>query len=104
MTNLDALKALHRIRQYLLCVDQQLDVLTYPKENSMDPIDPKLAQIVSGIDAAANAIAARMQSLVDKANSAGSLTADEVEAALRPEINRLQAMGSDPTAPTQGAL
>lgn len=67
-------------------------------------IDPTIADLLSKIDSATTAVAARIQSLIDKANNAGQLTSAEIAAALQPEVDRLTALGSDPDnpVPSQG--
>lgn len=58
------------------------------------PVDPKVAALITQFDAATNAIAARIQKLID----AGGLNA-ESEAALQAEVTKLTALGADPEAP-----
>lgn len=58
------------------------------------PVDPKVAALITQFDAATNAIAARIQKLID----AGGLNA-ESEAALQAEVTKLTALGADPEVP-----
>lgn len=55
--------------------------------------------ILERIDAATNAVAAKLQALIDTANSAGSATAAEVNAALGPLVTNLEALAADPANP-----
>lgn len=55
--------------------------------------------LLAKIDAATNAIAAKLQKLIDAAANAGSVSEAEVRAALQPEVDRLTALGADPTNP-----
>lgn len=57
-------------------------------------VDPKVAALVTEFDSATNAIAARIQKLID----AGGLNA-ESQAALQSEVDKLTALGSDPSDP-----
>lgn len=50
------------------------------------------------IDTATNVIAARIQTLIDKIDQ-GTVTPEQVAEALQPEVDKLTAMGSDPTVP-----
>lgn len=57
-------------------------------------VDPKVAALIAEFDTATNAIAARIQRLID----AGGLS-PESQAALEGEVAKLTALGSDPEAP-----
>lgn len=61
-------------------------------------IDPKVAALIAEFDAATNAIAARIQRLID----AGGLTA-ESQAAFQSEVDKLNALGADPAQPVPAA-
>jgi hypothetical protein len=50
------------------------------------------------IDAATNAIAVRIQTLIDKID-AGAATPEEIAAVLQPEVDRLTELGKDPANP-----
>lgn len=91
------LQALHEIRRKLLVAGQGLDILLL-KETDM--VDPTITAVIKDIDDATNAIAARIQKLIDDAAAAGSLTAAEVVAALAPEVAKLKLMGANPAPPT----
>lgn len=97
MTQLQALLLLHGIRRKLGDSAQQLDLLLIKEKNKM--IDPTITAVIADIDAATNAIAARIQKLIDDATSAGSVSAAEVVAALGPEVAKLRALGADPGVP-----
>lgn len=60
-------------------------------------VDPTITAVIQKIDDATNAIAARIQKLIDAATTAGTLSAAEVVAALQPEVDKLNALGSDGT-------
>jgi len=55
--------------------------------------------ILARIDTATNGIAVKLQALIDKADQAGTVTAAEINAALGPEVLRLEALAADPANP-----
>ena len=65
---------------------------------SMSQVLDQVRDFAAKIDAATNAIAARIQTLVDKVN-AGTATPEEIAAVLQPEVDRLTEMGKDPSNP-----
>jgi methyl-accepting chemotaxis protein len=65
---------------------------------SMSQVLDQVRDFAAKIDEATNAIAARIQTLVDKVN-AGTATPEEIAAVLQPEIDRLTEMGKDPSNP-----
>lgn len=95
MTQMQTLQALHSIQDKLLAAAQGLDILLI-KEKHM-AVDPTITAVIAQIDDATNAIAARIQKLIDAANASGSVSAAEVVAALGPEVAKLQALGADGT-------
>ena len=97
MTNAEALRVLHRIQKNILAVTQGLDNLEL-EEREM-AVDPTITAVIGQIDDATNAIAARIQALIDAAVAQGSVSAAEVVAALQPEVTKLQALGADPGNP-----
>ncbi len=98
MSNGEALATLHRILNTITALDQKLDVFAIKEKKDM-PLDPTVTAVIAQIDAATNAIAARIQRFIDAANTSGSMTAAEIVAALQPEADRLTAMGADPDNP-----
>lgn len=93
MTNVEQLKILHRIRRTLLCIEQMLDLAEAERE-AVTMVDPKIAALCEQFDTATNAIAVRIQKLID----AGGLS-PESEAALTSEVAKLNALGKDPENP-----
>jgi hypothetical protein len=91
------LQSLQRVQRALLSIEQGLDIFDFKEKALM--IDPSIAKLISAIDDATNAIAARLQRLIDAANAAGSQSAGEIVAALQPEVARLTALGADPANP-----
>jgi methyl-accepting chemotaxis protein len=65
---------------------------------SMSQVLDQVRDFAAKIDEATNAIAAKIQTLVDKVN-AGTATPEEIAAVLQPEIDRLTEMGKDPSNP-----
>lgn len=63
-------------------------------------VDVTITEVIKKIDDATNAIAARIQKLIDAATTAGSVSAAEIVAALQPEVDKLTALGADPVNPT----
>lgn len=97
MTNVELLQTLQRIQNSVAVMKQILDVEDLKKQGEATMVDPKIAEIASLMDAATNAIAARIQRLID----AGGLS-PESEAVLRAEVANLQALGQDPNNVTAG--
>lgn len=62
-------------------------------------MDQETTAIIKRIDDATNKVATKLQALIDKANSAGTVTAAEIRAALEPEVQRLEGLGADPANP-----
>ena len=95
MTNLDALKILHKFQRLQLHVEQASEVRDlYERGESNMPVDPKVAEIIKKFDVATDAIAARIQKYIDT----GGMNA-ETEAALTAEVAKLEALGRDPNDP-----
>ena len=91
MTNLDALQVLHHAQRTVLGIQQGLDVLEL-KERTM-AIDPTVQNVITALDQATSAVAARIQNIIDNPPNS---TADLV-AALQPEVDKLNALGSQGT-------
>ncbi len=70
-------------------------------EGRMSEVSDLVKDYASKIDAATNAIAARIQKLIDQL-AAGTVSPDEVKAALQPEVDKLTALGQDPAVPPVG--
>jgi hypothetical protein len=88
---------MQRIEARMLHINHLLDLEAEgKKETTM--IDPKVAKLITEFDAATNAIAARIQKLID----AGGLN-PESEAALQAEVDKLTALGQDPANPVPTA-
>jgi methyl-accepting chemotaxis protein len=66
--------------------------------DAMSQVLDQIKDYAAKIDKATNAIAARIQALVDKVNS-GTASAEEIAAVLQPEVDRLTEMGKDPANP-----
>lgn len=86
------------IQRALLLADQSLDLLQL--EEAHMSVDVTITEVIKKIDDATNAIAARIQKLIDAATTAGSVSAAEIVAALQPEVDKLTALGADPVNPT----
>lgn len=76
----------------LLEMQQAIDRAELQEKDSM--VDPKVAALITQFDTATDAIAARIQKLID----AGGLS-PESEAALQSEVDKLNALGQDPANP-----
>ncbi len=61
----------------------------------MSQVLEQVKDFAAKIDDATNAIAARIQTLIDKVN-AGTATPEEIAAVLQPEVDRLTELGKDP--------
>jgi hypothetical protein len=62
---------------------------------SMSQVLDQIKDYAVKIDEATNAIAARIQALIDKVN-AGIATPEEIAAVLQPEVDKLSELGKDP--------
>ena len=72
--------------------------LILERMENMSQVLDQVRDFAAKIDEATNAIAARIQTLVDKVN-AGTATPEEIAAVLQPEVDRLTEMGKDPSNP-----
>jgi len=91
MTNLEALQALHHTQRALLDITQNLDVLEL-KEREM-PIDTTVQNVINALDTATTNVATRIQALIDNPPNSTA----ELVAALQPEVDKLSALGTQPT-------
>ena len=98
MTFIELLKILHRMQIRFLRIRQLLDLAELSKEEQDMAVDPKVAALIQEFDAATDAIAARIQRLID----AGGLSADS-QAALQAEVDKLNLLGQDPNNPVPPA-
>ncbi len=64
----------------------------------MSQVLDQVKDFAAKIDEATNAIASRIQTLIDKIN-AGTATPEEIAAVLQPEVDRLTELGKDPSNP-----
>lgn len=71
------------------------------KENQM--VDDQIKALAKKLDDATTAVAQRLQTLIDKANAAGSLAASEIAQFLAPEVEHLTALAADPGNPVPTA-
>jgi hypothetical protein len=86
MTQLELVKRLHVIQHRLLDIKQLLEI--HDLEGADMAVSKAVQDILDAVDAATNAIAARIQALVD----ASGLNADE-KAAFAAEVTKLTALG-----------
>ena len=73
-------------------------ILIMEKIEDMSQVLDQVKDFAAKIDEATNAIAARIQTLIDKIN-AGTATPEEIAAVLQPEVDRLTELGKDPANP-----
>ena len=92
MTQLEVLQTGYKIRQRFAALNFALDVADLKEPNEM--VDPKVSALITEFDTATDKIAARIQALIDN----GSLNADS-QAALQAEVDKLNALGQDPSNP-----
>ncbi len=62
-------------------------------------LDQSTIALLGRIDTATNGIAARIQAFVDAANKAGGATPAEINAALQPEVDKLEGIANNPNVP-----
>src|SRR4051794_31746257 len=74
--------------------------LLLSKENQMDD---QIKALAKKLDDATTAVAQRLQTLIDKANQAGTLAAAEISQFLQPEVDHLTALAADPGNPVPTA-
>jgi hypothetical protein len=70
-------------------------LLMIERIKDMSQVLDQVKDFAAKIDEATNAIAARIQTLIDKI-SAGTATPEEIAAVLQPEVDRLTELGKDP--------
>ena len=73
-------------------------LLMIERLKDMSQVLDQVKDFAAKIDEATNAIAARIQTLIDKIN-AGTATPEEIAAVLQPEGDRLTELGKDPANP-----
>jgi hypothetical protein len=73
-------------------------ILIIERMEDMSEVVDQMKDFAAKIDAATNAIAARIQTFIDKVN-AGTATPEEIAAVLQPEVDRLTDLGKDPSNP-----
>ena len=73
-------------------------ILVLERIEKMSQVLDQVKDFAAKIDEATNAIAARIQTLIDKIN-AGTATPEEIAAVLQPEVDRLTELGNDPANP-----
>jgi hypothetical protein len=84
------------LRRQQRILDNQTTIIE--RVEDMSQVLDQIKDFAAKIDEATNAIAARIQALVDKVN-AGTATPEEIAAVLQPEVDRLTEMGKDPANP-----
>jgi hypothetical protein len=88
--------AIERIlRQQKRIINNQIIIIE--RIESMSQVLDQIKDYAAKIDQATNAIAARIQVLIDKVN-AGTATPEEIAAVLQPEVDKLSELGKDPAA------
>lgn len=69
------------------------------QEKKIMALQQETKDLIQAVDDATNAVAAKLQKLIDAASTAGSLSEAEVRAALQPEVDRLKALGASDDNP-----
>ena len=62
-------------------------------------MNTEMTELLTRLDAASNEVAADIQTLIDRANESGSLTAAEIAVALGPKVAFLEQLGASTNAP-----
>jgi hypothetical protein len=88
------------LRKLLRCRGQILNnqKLILERINTMSLILDHIRDFAARIDTATNAIALRIQGLIEQINE-GTVTPEEITALLQPEVDRLTELGRDPETP-----
>ena len=84
------------LRRQARILNNQIHILE--RLEDMSEVLDQVKDFAAKIDAATNAIAVRIQTLIDKVN-AGTATPEEIAAVLQPEVDRLTELGKDPSNP-----
>lgn len=92
MTVREALVIMQRAQLQMLQLHQLLDLINLQEGDKM--VDPAVAAIIQEFNVETDAVAARIQRLID----GGALSADS-KAALEVVVTRLHALGQDPANP-----
>ena len=71
--------------------------LILERMSKMSQVLDQIKDYAAKIDEATNAIATRIQALIDKVN-AGTATPEEIAAVLQPEVDKLTELGKDPAS------
>lgn len=93
----DFISQLHN-NQLLIEINKKLDKLIRINKE-LKSMNQQTIQLLNDIDAASNELAADIQVLIDKANTNGSATAEEINAALAPKVAFLKQLAADTNAP-----
>jgi hypothetical protein len=83
------------LRRQRRIIKTQITILE--RIETMSQVLDQIKDYAAKIDEATNAIAARIQVLIDKVNT-GSATPEEIAAVLQPEVDKLSELGKDPAA------
>jgi hypothetical protein len=83
------------LRRQRRIIKTQITILE--RIETMSQVLDQIKDYAAKIDEATNAIAVRIQVLIDKVNS-GTATPEEIAAVLQPEVDRLSELGKDPVA------
>ncbi len=88
------------LEKLLRCQRRILDnqILVLERIEDMSQVLDQVKDFAAKIDEATNAIAARIQTLIETIN-AGAATPEEIAAVLQPEVDRLTELGKDPSYP-----
>jgi hypothetical protein len=98
MTMTELVNLAYAINQKLACANKVLDLANLTAQGEQNTmVDPKVAAIVQQLDVATDAIAARIQKLIDAGLS------PESEAALQAEVDKIASLGKDPENPVPPA-
>lgn len=84
--------------QLLIEIDKKLDKLIRINKE-IRSMNQQTIQLLGEIDAASTELATDIQALLDRAEAAGSLTAEEINTALAPKVEFLKKLASDTGAP-----
>lgn len=80
-------------------IEAKVDRVLTNNERMERLMNEETTSILKRLDDATTAIAGRLQKLIDSANQAGSVSAAEINAALGPEVARLEGLAVDPANP-----
>lgn len=87
------------IMRRLSIIESGVDEIALNQERMTLLMQEETRKIIQGFNDATNAVAAKLQAVIEKAAQQGTLTEAQISAELSPILAHLQALGADETNP-----